>query len=346
MRNESPAILKSLETPGPLPYGCLDLDPNVQVDHGPPLRVKCFVQGCEHFLLPPTRAHRGETCPIHAIRAHRSATYSYIDPRRNAIVARDLLATRIVGHPFKFESHRLGWEKSEDTLSYNVFRSFQEAGCLNYIGRYITGLDNEEEPRLFLWGIELTDDSLQPWDLLIAARERFEHRLPVKRPLTEPDIALYLPSSYLALIEAKFTSPNSFYVDGPRKNLQALTREELLNIYTDLSLRYLDRRAALAADRVYYQLWRNVVFAEYMANLAGDGTRGHFANLTRRGFEHDSFGQFHTMVRPDFVGRITHVTWEELYVLAGLSGGRLNALQEYLLAKTANLVPAFDHGLC
>ena len=32
-------------------------------------------------------------------------------------------------------------------------------------------------------------------------------------------------------------------------------------------------------------------------------------------------------------------------VLAGISGGRLTTLQEYLLTKTANLIPAFDFGL-
>ena len=41
-----------------------------------------------------------------------------------------MFAERIVGHPFKYESHRLGAENSEDALSRNVFRSLQEAGCL------------------------------------------------------------------------------------------------------------------------------------------------------------------------------------------------------------------------
>ena len=306
----------------PLPFGVFDLDAQLVSDPGPPLRIRCFVHGCDEMLVPPARKAQGETCPVHGIRAHPSSTFSYADVRRNTIVSGDLLANRIVGHPFKFESHRLGAEKSEDTLTFNVLRSFQEAGCLNYVARLITGLDHEDEPRLFLWGIEMTNDSLVPWDLLIAARERFEPRLPVKRPKTEPDAALLLERAYLVLVEAKFNSPNTFYSDGPRKDKQSLTKNELLNIYSDLSLRYLDREQAIAAECVFYQLWRNVVFAEFMAQLAPKGTVAYFANLTKRGFENDSFGHFQNMMRPEFAGRISHISWEDLFTIAGLSGGR------------------------
>src|SRR5262245_46462836 len=33
-----------------LPYGTPDLDPNVHVDPGPPLRVRCYVRGCRNLL--------------------------------------------------------------------------------------------------------------------------------------------------------------------------------------------------------------------------------------------------------------------------------------------------------
>ena len=76
------------------------------------------------------RMYRGSTlCEI------ADDTYSYADMRHNAIASPHLLATRIVGHPFKFESHRLGLERSEDMLSWNVFRSLQEAGCLRMLAQ-------------------------------------------------------------------------------------------------------------------------------------------------------------------------------------------------------------------
>jgi hypothetical protein len=311
----------------------------------PEYRIRCFVRGCEHFLRPPARHRAGDLCPEHHIRTHSSRTYSYADVRRNAIVARDLLADRIVGNPHKFESHRLGLEKSEDMATFNLFRSFQEAGCLNYIGRYVTGLEVEAEPRLYLWGLEMTDDSLRPWDLLQAARERFERSLPVKRPLTEPDAALFLDRHYLLLCEVKLTSPNTHYVAGPRRDEQSLTKDELLSIYRDLLCPMLDVQRAREADAVAYQLWRNTVFAQWMAAHASPGTRPFFANLVRRGCEVESFNQFVHLVRPEFVGQVCRVSWEDIGLLAGLAGGRLTTLREYLLTKTANLLPAFDFRL-
>lgn len=325
-----------------LPYGLFDVEPSIVLDYGPPLRVRCCIRGCNQLLIPPSRLHPGEVCKKHGIRIHRSGTYSYVRPERNIIVARDV-ALRIAQHPFKYEC-RFFLEKSEDALTYNTLRSFMEVGCLNYLARYITGLDTEEEPRLLLWGIE-QNESLTPSDLLIAARNRFEQRLPVERPKTEYDASLFLDGHYLILIEAKFTSPNPVYMHGPRKDSQALTLEELLAIYDDPLCPMIDMEKARKADSIAYQLFRNVQFSSWMAHHAVPGTKAYFANLTRRGHENESFHDFVQLIRPEFIGRVTHVCWEDLWVIAALSGGRLGLLQEYLLQKTANLGPAFDFRL-
>lgn len=327
----------------PMPYGLLDLEPALQTDRGPPPRVKCVVRDCPHLLLPPSRTRGGQVCPDHGIRVHASATFSYRDPTRNFIVDPDLVA-RVIGHPGKFESHRLGSEKSEDAATFNAFRSFQRAGRLNEIGRLITGLDVADEPDLYLWGLRLTGDSLDVWPLLTAARTRFESRLPVKRPATEPDAALLLDGHYLALIEVKLTSPNTFYARGPRKDAQSLTLDELLAIYSDPACRMLDTEQARASEAVAYQMWRNTVFADWMARRAGPGTKPYFANLVRAGCEVESFEHFHRLVRPEFAHRVTRVRWEDLFVLASLHGDRLLRLREYMVTKTANLQPVFGIG--
>src|SRR5262249_19922129 len=150
-------------------------------DPGPPLRVRCFIRDCTEMLRPPARGFRGDTCKLHKIRCHLSGTnptYTYSQAKRNIIASPDLFTHRLIGHPFKFETHRFGYEKSEDALTWNVFRSFQEAGCLHLIAQLITGMDIAEEPNLYLWGICLTHNSFEPWDLLIRARQRFESVLP------------------------------------------------------------------------------------------------------------------------------------------------------------------------
>jgi hypothetical protein len=279
-------------------------------------------------------------CPVHGIRVHQSGTFTYRDPTRNFIIDAGLVR-RVISHPGKFESHRLGYEKSEDAVTLNVFRSFQEAGCLNEIARLITGLDVREEPELYLWGLNLTDDSLDVWPHLEAARERFERVLPVSRPLTEPDAILLQDGAYVILIEAKLTSPNPHYLDGPRKDGQSLTKDELLTLYHDPLCQILDLEKARASELVAYQCWRNVVFSEWIASRASPGTRAFFANLTRAGYEIDSFERFHQLVRPEFANRVTRIRWEDLYLLACIHGDRLLRLREYMATKTCNLQPAF-----
>jgi hypothetical protein len=325
-----------------LPFGVNELDPQV-VSH-PDNRnlVRCYVRGCRHFVRRPTRQQRGEACPDHRIFCHYSrfgATYSYADVRRNIIASPNLFAKRIVGHPFKYESHRLGSENSEDALSWNVFRSLQEASCLARVARLLTGEEHAAEPDLYLWGIRVSDDSFAPWDLLIAARQRFERQLPVKRPLTEPDIALHLPGRYLILIEAKFTSLNPVYVRGPRQNQQSLTFDELLQIYWDPSLRILDRAAALTRHCIHYQLWRNMVFAEWMAKQESPTTKAYHVNLVRAGYEVSSSREFSELLVERFANRFCVSCWE--LILDDSLSTREILLNQYLHTKTAHLRKAF-----
>ena len=208
------------------------------------------------------------------------------------------------------------------------------------LAQAITGDTSPLEPLLFLWGICLTDDAFDPWDLLVAARERFESDLPVVRPLTEPDIMLWLPGRYLILIEAKFTSPNMTYERGPRKDTQSLTLDELLEIYHDPTLHILDHEQARSASQVYYQLWRNMFFSEWMAREDHSATKAYHVNLVRRGYEKESAAEFHGLVKPEFKDRFQRITWEQIHHIYA-ADPRLSTLCHYLETKTAGLVRAF-----
>jgi hypothetical protein len=323
-----------------IPFGMNDLDPQMVVDDGPPKRIKCFVRGCSRHL-EPARWNDGPTCPEHGIRCNNSGTFSYGDPKRNIIVDREIFGQRIIGHPDKFESSRLGSEKSEDALSWNVFRSFQQAGCLGKLAAEVFGLPTDVEPELFLWGINLNDGSFSFWDLLTKARTRFESNLPVKRPLTEPDIMLHVPGRYLALIEAKFTSENGVYVVGRREKPDSLTAEELLSIYSHPSLELLDVGKAMKQPRIHYQLWRNTVFAEWMARQGTETSKAYHLNLVRAGHDKESAEEFHGLVSEGFRDRFRQVTWEGIYKQAAIEGPKLNRLCKYMQEKTANLQKAF-----
>lgn len=327
-----------------LPYGIHDLEPDVLQVPGLPRRVRCYFRGCERILRTPTRGVPGEVCPEHGIRCHHSsagATYTYRDAKRNIVASPELFERCVLRNPFKYESHRFGFEKSEDAVSWNVFRSLQEAGVLGKIGEVLTGETAPIEPHLYLWGLDLSEDRFEPWQLLVAARERFESNLPVKRPQTEPDIALHVPGRYLVLIEAKFTSPNTCYERGPRQTKASLTLDELRSIYDDDGLEILDRRRAQAAPRVYYQLWRNTIFAEWMAKLDHPGTKAFHVNLVRKGTEEASAREFHAMVADGYQDRFRQITWEALYQ-ATVGERRLRLLSRYFETKTARLRKAFQ----
>ena len=324
-----------------LPYGTEDLDPGAvgKWDGRPPLRLRCYVRGCTEILRRVTREQPGEVCPSHGIVLHCSrnkGTYTYADARRNLIVDSDLAAKRVIGHPFKHET-RLENENSEDALTWNVFRSLQRARRLREVARLITGQELVDEPRLYLWGLSLSDDSFTPWPLLIQARERFESRLPVVRPLTEPDIALHLPGRYLILIEAKFTSANPTYADGPRKNESSLTKTELIDIYQDRQLDLLDIERARSEALVHYQLWRNFIFAGWMA--LGGGESAYLGNLSRDGREDESCAAFARLIRPANAERFRHFSWEDIFRCGAKDPG-LATMRRYLQTKTAYLARA------
>lgn len=325
-----------------LPYGTEDLDLGgvSDSDGHPSPRLRCYVRGCTEILRRVTREHPGDVCPSHGILLHCSrnkGTYSYADARRNLIVDADLAAKRVIGHPFKHET-RFENENSEDALTWNVFRSLLRAGRLHEIARLITGQEVDDEPQLYLWGLSLSDDSFVPWPLLIQARERFESRLPVVRPFTEPDIALHLPGRYLILIEAKFTSVNPIYVDGPRKDATSLTKTELIDIYQDRQLDLLDIERARSATLSYYQLWRNFIFAGWMALGGGEGA--YLGNLTCAGREAESCAAFAGLIRPANADRFRHFSWEDIF-RCGAEDMELATMRRYLQTKTAHLARAF-----
>jgi hypothetical protein len=130
-------------------------------------------------------------------------------------------------------------------------------------------------------------------------------------------------------------------VNGPRSTNKSLTKKELLDIYQDPNLKILDLAKARGSARVYNQLWRNMIFAEWMASLDGAQTQAHLVSLTRHGYEHQSCVEFAELIRPGLAGRFVHRTWEEIDDRWAARLPELARLHHYLVTKTAGLVPAF-----
>jgi hypothetical protein len=226
----------------------------------------------------------------------------------------------------KAETWRLGNENSEDALSFNVFRSLQEAGLLLDASRSLTALDLDGEPELIVWGHRLGATMAQPVPEIKAALDKLEGTVGQQ---TEPDVILRVPGWGWIFIEAKLTSPTSTY-RGRKEKLETWNAR-----YAKTKLFSAAALAAAKPETFPEQLLRNVAVAHAVA--AGE----HVAviALVREVYAPKVTGWAANYIAD--VGVITRVaTWEQLYALTE-GQDALAGLRGYLADKSVNLRPAF-----
>lgn len=328
----------------------------------------CPVQGCSASLVEVPHGkqedrggrHKERTlpwCPEHGIRLH-SGTFAYWNGRgledearlRNFIVQPNLVRTIALPRGMKAESHRLGYEMSEDALSWNVFVSLAEAGRLRQAAEVLTGRSLHSEPDLYLWGrrIDLAHGHHEPYPALLEVRNRLEPD--IHTFVTEPDIMLIAPDEMVVCIEAKFGSGNPLAHDSPAvAGAKPTAREGLLARYLVPSEH---ARQSVRPDQIgkrfHSQLFRNIVFACEMAgelpwhvvNLASSTQRGE-ADEVRYSFEPPS-EDVRCYLRPDRQHCFTYRTWEDLYAALIKDDADLVELDRYLCGKSAHYRRAFN----
>jgi hypothetical protein len=295
-------------------------------------RIRCCVRDCPRWLARRRPGVRDPDiyCPDHGISVSASPTYVYRDYRRNFIVAIPQLE-RVV--PLKFESDRLGNERSEDAVSWNVFVALAELGGTMAVFRHLSGLEPNNEPELYLWGVRIGVPAPQLWPRLAEVRDMLEPGIGIP---TEPDIMLRVPGQALVLVEAKFGSPNSTLAG------RNMTVGEFVDRYRppDGAVDPLDRGwiRGQRAGSILGQLCRNVVFAQ---RLAAEGETPMVVNLTQQDDEVNIVGQFAPHLAPDGPVGFRRATWEGLYRLPLMAGGDAAPLRRYFKNKTSNLKQAF-----
>ena len=330
--------------------------------------IRCPVLGCSTELEHvPFGLKKGKTlpwCPTHGIRLH-AQTFVYWNGEeshdearlRNFIVRQDLARKVALPMGKKAESHRLGYEMSEDALSWNVFVSLAAAGCLRDAAQCLTGRKVEAEPELYIWGRKIdlagSEDARYPeLDRVGSVLEK-----DIRKFKTEPDVMLVLPGEMVICIEAKFGSGNTLADEAPTEPGQKPTsRSLLLSRYLEPSA--IAKEVLLPAQvpvRLHSQLFRNIVFACEMAR----GTPWHVVNLVSstqwsraterpRGATSSAKYSFQdptesvrSYLRPDRHGCFTFRTWEALHAEVIRGDSRLRDLDAYLHSKSAHFLPAF-----
>lgn len=319
-----------------IPYGISDLKENAASRYftrsSDPLlhgeRLQCCINGCEERLERRHRGQRPSYCPKHGISMSTKPTYVYKDAKRNFIVGRDIL--RQVS---KVESWRLGFETSEDAVSWNVFVGLYVLEGLADAFEKLTGETAKGDPELYLWGNRV-DVELGWWTRLTEVRAEIEKDLAIP---TEPDIILRVPGQAIVLIEAKFGSPNGTMA-GKRGRFGSVTK--FLDRYTceDGAIDPLNRKWIFEQqdEGILEQLCRNAIFAQ---RLASGCEKPFVINLVRRAAQNDE-----QLFRQHLSGNAVHFhvrTWEDLYRLPVIQTEPALLLCRYFENKTLNLWPAF-----
>jgi hypothetical protein len=285
----------------------------------------CPFKGHDHHRLPWRSAGYRQGTSFHGdppVSFRVSPTYVLENPRDNFIVGHDLLG-QLEG---KAETWRLGNENSEDAVSFNVFRSLQEAGALTEAVRLLIGVDATDEPELAVWGRRLGHASTNPVPELQAALTELERR-PGQN--TEPDVILRVQGWGWVFIEAKLASPTATLKNKPEK------LKDWAKTYGATGA--FDIAAVEAANPAIFpeQLLRNVAVAHRVAGRE----RAAVVALVRDVYASSVEAWADDYLADDsiFTGS---ATWEQVF---GLTETReeLALLHEYMADKSVNLRPAF-----
>ena len=328
------------------PFGFDDLEENPAIRYAPQTpdsliqgdQIRCCVRGCNHWLA---MRHQGLLdpniyCPNHGISVSKTPTYIYKDHHRNFIIDIDIL-NQVTPH--KVESWRLGNERSEDALSWNVFMALAGLNKLAAVFQHLTGIPIDTEPDLYLWGIRVFDQQPQTWPNLVQVRLALEDGVGIP---TEPDIILRVPGKAIVLIEAKFGSSNGT-MQGQEGRFGAVL--DFLNRYpcvegaTDpLNRAWIEEQPP---EHVLQQLVRNVIFAQW---LAEDGEVPFVVNLVRATDETNVEERMTNHLAANGPVRFRRATWEGLSQLPLMAQQDAAPLRHYLKNKTNKLTRAFQQN--
>lgn len=290
--------------------------------------VECPVEGCGRTVTRQRqtfRRHDDFKCHEHGIYIS-ATTFEYVEPDRNllAIDAADLsLFARLAGA--KAESGRLGRERSEDAVTFNVVRALEREGMLDAMltsvgGREVTGAVAS------YWS--LLSDSGATHQLLGDARRAFREN---PNYGTEPDLLIETDDT-LFVVEAKLGSTN----EKPPSRTSVLPRYQSAADGWYATVFQSNPEMVAVVDKLY-QLMRCWLLGSWMAERAGK--RLVLVNLVAESSDISVPARFAAHIRETEYRSFKRLTWEtvrEFVRRRTLDGSsvRLGVLVEYLDHKT------------
>ncbi|MEO5632632.1 hypothetical protein [Gaiella sp.] len=257
-------------------------------------------------------------------------TYVLERPLDNAIAGRELIVDAVAGRWGNPEANRFGNENSEGALTWNVFRTLQEAGRLAVVTGALTGFEPAAEPDFFYWGRRVALDAATVWDELSATLAKLE---PDAAQHVEPDVSLHVPGFGWVVIEASF-GPSSDAFDAPAEV------DAFLGRYAPACPGLFDEeriRTTRLRD-LPPLLLRTIAIAH---SLRAEGERAVVVALVRESDTADVERRIDRCLADTADVGFRRVTWESLYRSLDAADPALWKLRAYLEAKSFGLRPAF-----
>ncbi len=253
----------------------------------------CPVRGCGN----------GNPCQDHHLRVRPTPgghTYIYDDRYRNLLWAdtNDRLHLEAILRG-KRES-RIGYEHSEDAVTWNVFRFFERHTCLSPAIKTICSCP-DSEPLTIFW----TTHNGCLWEPYRRCSDQIPERAIAR---SESDLILLWEHKLLVVVEAKFRSPNRSGSDA-KKRADQLRKSRP---YIEHASRYLKSQGAEeAVQDGWYELLRNWVLGmELKDTLACE--KFVLVNLLRKRHEKEHGEN----PRRDFAERACVLTSDSRFVVA------------------------------
>lgn len=300
--------------------------------------VECPVADCTTVVR---RRRRGEQQTDDDFRCAKCgiyvfpSTFAYVAETDNLLWNENVDAALLQSiKAFKAEIDRLGHERSEDAVSWNVFRCFDRINALDDLATLFSGQEANSDTQIVWWSY--SERAKQAWEPLLKARVEFGEARTVAdatgKGVSEPDIILF-NDDLLLFVEAKFGSGNV----TPSRLGEAEARINNPKAYVSGGDNWFNEVfeadfATVLRDRKY-ELLRFWLFGSWIAQTTN--RRFVFVNLVRDSVESTIEADFGRHIRQTDGRRFVRHTWESIdRLLEGSNHPDAARLRAYLEHKT------------
>ena len=304
--------------------------------HATNYEVPCPIEGCS-TKVKRRKSNRGtvknldyfcENCGIYVT----PTTYVYQNWEDNILWQDDLDKLRLLKEK-KAEGRRFGHEKSEDAVTWNIFRYMEKNQLLSYYVSQLTDISSKKI-ELFYWGI---DDSGYFWSPLTQARNAFEPNNKKQR-WTEPDLVLKTADSLL-FFESKVGSGND------SKDVSDETYQRYMNAENNWSKTVFKPQLDRYSFGKQYQLMRHWLLGSWIAEKSQDISRFYLVNLVSERRERNIVDWFREYSLDGGKRFFERSTWEDIYRLLSKNGGDERVLK-YMEGKALGYSGKYKHQRC